>query len=501
MAISFLHGVEVLDIDTGPRPIRTVKSSVIGLVGTAPDAAPAVAASTVTGSEGAGNALQFTARSPGANGNSIRVALIDPGTASSSLTLTESGNRLDISLATGSDSAIISTAAEVLALVNGSESGSSLVSVVNAGSSGGAGIARPTSQFLGSGADDPFPINQPTLINGSRQQAAGLGSSGTLPQATEAIFNQTGASIVVIRVAEGADAAATLTNIIGGVDGNGQYTGMQALLGAESVVHVAPKILIAPGFSSEAAVATSFQTLCDRLRAIAIIEGPDTTDTDAIAYRNQFGHKRLYLADPGVLSWDAATNRNQMRSNSAYIAGLMARVDNELGFWWSPSNQPLYGISGLVRPVDFMLGDRSSRANYLNENEITTVIRQDGYRLWGNRTCSNDPKWAFINVVRTADILNDSLQREHLWAVDRCINKTYLADVQAGVNAYLRSLIAQGAILGGSCWPDPDLNTPENMAAGKVYWNFDFTPPAPAEHLTFQSIMTDDYYSTLQEVA
>ena len=34
----FLHGVEVVEIDNGPRPIRTVKSSVIGLVGTAPRA-------------------------------------------------------------------------------------------------------------------------------------------------------------------------------------------------------------------------------------------------------------------------------------------------------------------------------------------------------------------------------------------------------------------------------------------------------------------------------
>ncbi|NYZ70378.1 phage tail protein, partial [Endozoicomonas sp. SM1973] len=38
MPEEFLHGVEVVEIDSGPRPIRTVKSSVIGLVGTAPEA-------------------------------------------------------------------------------------------------------------------------------------------------------------------------------------------------------------------------------------------------------------------------------------------------------------------------------------------------------------------------------------------------------------------------------------------------------------------------------
>ena len=42
MAGQFLHGVQVVEIDSGPRPIRTVGSAVIGIVGTAPDADPAV---------------------------------------------------------------------------------------------------------------------------------------------------------------------------------------------------------------------------------------------------------------------------------------------------------------------------------------------------------------------------------------------------------------------------------------------------------------------------
>ena len=38
MAEQFLHGIEVIEITDGVRPIRTVKSSIIGLVGTAPEA-------------------------------------------------------------------------------------------------------------------------------------------------------------------------------------------------------------------------------------------------------------------------------------------------------------------------------------------------------------------------------------------------------------------------------------------------------------------------------
>jgi uncharacterized protein len=41
MATDFLHGVEVIQLDNGTRPIRIARSGVIGLVGTAPDANPA----------------------------------------------------------------------------------------------------------------------------------------------------------------------------------------------------------------------------------------------------------------------------------------------------------------------------------------------------------------------------------------------------------------------------------------------------------------------------
>ena len=38
MAEAFHHGVEIVEIDDGIRPIQTARSSVIGVVGTAPDA-------------------------------------------------------------------------------------------------------------------------------------------------------------------------------------------------------------------------------------------------------------------------------------------------------------------------------------------------------------------------------------------------------------------------------------------------------------------------------
>ena len=80
-----------------------------------------------------------------------------------------------------------------------------------------------------------------------------------------------------------------------------------------------------------------------------------------------------------------------------------------------------------------------------------------------------------------------------MWAVDRAITRTYLEDVAEGVRAYIAELVGLGALLGGTCRPSPELNTPATIAAGRVYFDVDFTPPSPAERVTFRSRLTDDY--------
>lgn len=496
---TFLHGVEVIEIDAGPRPIQTVRSAVVGLIGTAPNAAVEVKATAAIGVLASNNAQTITAKLAGVAGNNISLRLLKPLTNSAALSVAVVGNAITVNLATSGAGAITTTATQLAAAIAGNAAANALVGVANTGASTGAGVvaALPTT-FLAGGVDEAFPLNTPVMIAGSRLEASKLGTGGTLPDAMDSIFDQIGAVVVVVRVEEGTDDADTLANILGGVNaGTGNYEGVHAFLGAESRLGVVPRILIAPGFTHQRtttanAVVAELIGIAERLRAVIIADGPNTTDAAAVTYAGDFGSSRVYLVDPGVLEVNSEGVTVQGYA-SAHAAGLLAKSDNDRGFWWSPSNQTINGIVGTVRPVDFTLGDASSRANLLNEAGVATIIRQDGYRLWGNRTLSDDPKWIFLSVRRTADMINDSLLRAHLWAVDRNISRTYIEDVTEGVNAYLRHLTTIGAIIGGSCWADPDLNTPDQIAQGKVYFNFDFTPPYPAEHIIFRSQLTNDY--------
>ena len=348
--------------------------------------------------------------------------------------------------------------------------------------------------------EDKFPLNTPVLITGRRTEAAKLGTSGTLPTAIDGIFDQCGAMVVVIRVAEGVAGgeataeAAAISNVIGGVNAEtGRNEGIQCFLDANSVVKARPRILIAPGFSHQQAVATELLSVAERLKAVCILDGPNTTNEAAISYAENFGSARVFVVDPWVTVWDTAASADVVQPASARVAGLISKSDNERGFWWSPSNQEILGITGTARPIDFVMGDSNCVANHLNENNVATIIHQDGYRLWGNRTPATDTKFAFLCVRRTADMVAESLLAAHLWAVDRGITRTYIEDVRDGVDMYLRHLQKIGAILGGSCWVDREINSADQIMQGIVYWDYDFTPVYPAEHLVFRSHVVDDY--------
>ena len=365
------------------------------------------------------------------------------------------------------------------------------------------------------------PVNTPTLILGSRAKAVEIFGANetankdyTIPKALDGIFDQAGAMVVVINVADPSNPAHLTddvldpskiisADVVGGADGTtGQYKGVHAFLAANSELGVTPRILISPGFTHDMPsgnanpVVSELLGIAENLRAVIIADLPNTNDTDAIDYVGDFGSARVYPIYPWVKVLDSLGAIVEEPA-SARVAGLIVKSDNERGFWWSPSNLVINGIVGISKPIDFVLGDVNSKANYLNENNIATVIQESGFRLWGNRTLSADPKWAFLQARRTADMINDSLLKAHLWAVDRNITKTYIEDVLEGVNNYLRHLKSIGAIIGGTAFADPELNTPDQIAQGKVSFDFDFTPPYPAEHITFRSKMTDDYLNEI----
>lgn len=338
-----------------------------------------------------------------------------------------------------------------------------------------------------------FPLDTPVLVTSVLAALGKAGVQGTLAKTLNAIGDQGNALVVVVRVAEGADQAETNSNVIGTVTAQGQYTGLQALLAAQARLNVKPRILGCPGLDT-LAVATELVAIAKKLRGFAYVSAfGAATKEDAVTYRQNFGDREVMVIWPDFQTWDTVASATVTSWAVARALGLRARIDEEIGWHKTLSNLPVGGVTGLTKDVFWDLQDPATDAGYLNAEEVTALIRKEGFRFWGSRTCSTDPLFAFESYVRTAQVLADTMAEAHLWAVDKPLNPSLARDIIEGINAKFRELKALGYIVDGHAWYDPDVNSAATLKDGKLYIDYDYTPVPPLENLMFRQRITDRY--------
>ncbi|GLO54780.1 tail sheath protein [Pseudomonas putida] len=336
-----------------------------------------------------------------------------------------------------------------------------------------------------------FPLNKPVLLTDVLTASGKAGEAGTLARSLDAIADQASPVTVVVRVEEGTSEAETTTNIVGGVTPTGQYTGLKALLAAEAQLGVKPRILGVPGLDN-LAVTTEMLAIAQKLRGFAYANCFDCeTVSEALAYREGFGARELMLIWPDFINWNTATSSAQPAAAVARALGLRAKLDEQVGWHKTLSNVPVNGVSGLSKDIFFDLQNPATDAGLLNADEVTTLIRREGFRFWGSRTCSADPLFAFENYTRSAQVLADTMAEAHFWAVDKPMHPSLVRDIVEGINAKMRELVRNGYLLGGECWYDEAANDKDTLKAGKLYLDYDYTPVPPLENLLLRQRITD----------
>jgi Bacteriophage tail sheath protein len=336
MPASFLHGVEVLELETGPAPITVVKSSVIGLVGTAPswalpgpDAAPGLNVPTLVSS--AQGAVQF---GPAVQGYTIPYALnailgqgagqiivvnvFDNAKHTSDIVASEtfsaagamSLNHMGVSnvavmptttTPVTDEAHIFGGSPESLQLVHGNLQAATIVLT-----------SDPAGTTYTQGAD--YSVNARTGIlttvsGGAIDAGAAVLASysyySETPYAAMADYNVdtingvltstpagaiTGGATVIVSFSYADPTTVQDADIIGAVTSAG-YTGLQGLLTTYGTMGFFSKILIAPGYSHTSGVATALVATANTLRGMALIDSPPNTPVaTAIANRSVAGN-------------------------------------------------------------------------------------------------------------------------------------------------------------------------------------------------------------------
>lgn len=338
-----------------------------------------------------------------------------------------------------------------------------------------------------------FPLNAVTEISNIEAAIGKAGTMGTLAQSLRAIADQTRTIVHVVRVSTAVDAAAQTANVVGTTLPDGSRTGLQALLTSQSLYGYKPRILGAPGLDNEA-VTAALVTIAQKLGAMAYAACPAGTNGSAVGYRATFGARELMLIAPGTLALNAS-GAVEPESAVARALGLRAKIDQEVGWHKTISNMPVNGILGLTRPISFDLMSADNDAGILNAADVTTIIRRDGFRFWGSRTCSEDPLFAFESAVRTAQVIKETIAEGLFWAIDKQLTPGLVKDVVSTINHKFSVMKAQGYILGATCWFDPDKNPATELKNGILALDYDFTPCAPLENLQLTQRITDTYYA------
>lgn len=474
----YFHGVETEYVNDGGNVIEVVAASVIGLVGTAP-AAVVAAPSKLTLGDGESQ-LKFTAVETGSRGDGISVELNEPDEANAELSVSVVDSAISVNLASDLDGVITSTASDVAAAINGNADAAALVAVESAGN---GVVAYSYTTYLSGGVAEAYPLNKPILITGNAQKAiqnAGVG--GTLGNALADIYRQSGASVVVVRVEQGKDDAETKSNVI---------DGLQVIKGSEGIVGTRPRLLIAPEFSHLSSVGEQLETVAKSMNAIAIIDSDTYAEFNAIVKRRK-RFDEAYMVHGGVDIYDTDKNADIKRHASATVAGHIVRVDNDEGYYNSPSNRKIYDIDGTAIDIDYMSsgdGKMSCLANQLNAQNITTIVPQDGgFNLWGNRLANG----TMLAHQRIRYIVGDSINKAYQSYVDRNITRNLVDSVIADVTAFLRRLETNGVISGGSVWVDKDQNIAE-IGNAHSYFDYDLGFFDINERMTFRQHVNNSY--------
>lgn len=184
-----------------------------------------------------------------------------------------------------------------------------------------------------------------------------------------------------------------------------------------------PNVLVVPnydGMPAAGGVKASSQQMIDtgrQLKARIYIDSPAASNTQTVkadrsALTGILGitDVRVTLCHPRVV---AANGKEEPLSLN--LAGITAKVDKEIGYWRSPDNQPLIGVTGIApgqKMSTSFVGEADNQD--LNRLGIYTVCVIPGkglfgWGLWNSSYPSNAEITQYIPIIALQDILEQKL--------------------------------------------------------------------------------------------
>ena len=294
-------------------------------------------------------------------------------------------------------------------------------------------------------------------------------------------------------------------DIIGGIDvSTGAKKGLELVNSVFTKYGVIPEFIIAPGYSSDNAVAAVMAAKADSVNGLfkgkAIIDADCSTIKKYSDVAGWKSDKNITGANE-VVCWPMVALAGKKYHLSSHIAALAASVDNDNDGIpsESPSNKALQADSTVLADGTEVLLELAD-ANVLNSKGITTAFNFNGrFVLWGNETAcypnSTDVKDYFLCINRMFGYIAQTVTLTFWNKLDSKMTRRLIDCIIDTVNIWLNGLKTAEHILGGRVEFSEDENPLTELMAGKMKFHIFVTPPSPAKEMDFVLEYDADYVS------
>jgi hypothetical protein len=222
----------------------------------------------------------------------------------------------------------------------------------------------------------------------------------------------------------------------------------------------------------------------DNLIGMAIVESAGTSQIADENWRTTMNNQRVIAVSGGVKIQDPVSGNIIVMPRAGREAGLAVARDFATGApFHSWANQPIQGIVGPARTVEFSLTDPACEGQQLLAANIgiiargligvETAISSGGFVSITLDNTGDDPLWIMINVKRGRDFIHLSLMpvlRTYLGRSN--IDRQTITNVITTINAFLFNLKARQQIIDGKASFNGSFNTADQIRLGHLTVGF-----------------------------
>lgn len=325
-------------------------------------------------------------------------------------------------------------------------------------------------------------------------------------KSTGGTYNVTTGTALIFAAEKLDPSAVTASDVIGGVDVNGNKKGLELVSEVFPRFRLVPGLLLAPGYSENAGVAAVMAakagSINEHFKAIALIDVPTDTVRQYSAVAEWKNNNNV--TDPlQVACWPMLNLDGTLYHLSTQLAGLIGLTDsnNDDVPYVSPSNKNLQATASVLKDGSEVWLAPDTGA-YLNGQGVVTALNFiGGWKAWGNRTAaypgSTDVKDTFIPVRRMFNWIGNTLVQTFWQRVDAPLNRRQIDTIVDSANLWLNGLTARQYILGGRVEFLDSENPTTDLMDGIARFHVYVTPPSPNREIDFILEYDPDYLQTL----